>query len=237
MRAIVIVLLLFAAACGGGSESEKNAAQPRAESLAAGMWELTSEVTTLQALDDGSPRMDTPVGTRTTASVCVGSGRPPTAFFAGEGYTCAYDSYYVRGSRLNVTLRCSREGLPGSISILAEGRFDSPMFRRVAVGFVLVIVACLKLRGQDEDERAFRAWLATTARYQVIEATRRNGRRIGRALDDDATERLVEILDTKSEIRWPAKPTPLPVPPLMRQLSRALTHAARKSSIGLVSAR
>ena len=125
MRAIVIVPLLFAAACGGGSESEKNAAQPRAESLAAGMWELTSEVTTLQALDDGSPRIDTPVGTRTTASVCVGSGRPPTAFFAGEGYTCVYDRYYVRGSRLNVTLRCTGEGLPGSISILAEGRFEA----------------------------------------------------------------------------------------------------------------
>ena len=38
------------------------------------------------------------------------------------------------------------------------------------------------------DERAFRGWLASTARYQVIEATRRNGRRFGRVLDDDATE-------------------------------------------------
>jgi RNA polymerase sigma-70 factor, ECF subfamily len=40
------------------------------------------------------------------------------------------------------------------------------------------------------DEGAFRAWLASTARYQVIEATRRNGRRFGRALDDDATEHM-----------------------------------------------
>lgn len=40
------------------------------------------------------------------------------------------------------------------------------------------------------DEGAFRAWLASTARYQVIEATRRNGRRVGRALDDDATEQM-----------------------------------------------
>lgn len=125
MRAIAILPLLFAAACGGGGETEKNAAQPKAESLTAGMWELTSEVTTLDSLDEGSPRIDTPVGTRSTASVCVGSSRPPTAFFAGEGFACAYDNYYVRRGRLNVTLRCSREGLPGSISILAEGTFEA----------------------------------------------------------------------------------------------------------------
>lgn len=40
----------------------------------------------------------------------------------------------------------------------------------------------------EGDERAFRAWLASTARYQVIEATGRNGRRVGRILDDEATE-------------------------------------------------
>lgn len=125
MRAIILLPLLFAVACGGGDETEKNAAQPRAESLAAGMWELTSEVTTLESLDDGAPRIDTPVGTRATASVCVGSSRPPTAFFAGEGFACAHDNYYVRRGRLNVTLRCSREGLPGSISILAEGTFEA----------------------------------------------------------------------------------------------------------------
>ena len=40
------------------------------------------------------------------------------------------------------------------------------------------------------DEGAFRAWLASAARFQVIEATRHNGRRFGRALDDDATEHM-----------------------------------------------
>jgi RNA polymerase sigma-70 factor (ECF subfamily) len=42
----------------------------------------------------------------------------------------------------------------------------------------------------DGGERAFRAWLASTARYQVIEATRRHGRRVGRVLDDEATESM-----------------------------------------------
>lgn len=40
------------------------------------------------------------------------------------------------------------------------------------------------------DERAFRGWLASTARYRVIEATRRSGRRVGRVLDDEATEQM-----------------------------------------------
>lgn len=40
------------------------------------------------------------------------------------------------------------------------------------------------------DEQVFRAWLATTARYQVIEATRGSGRRVGRALDDESTEQM-----------------------------------------------
>lgn len=39
-------------------------------------------------------------------------------------------------------------------------------------------------------ETDFRAWLATAARYQVIESTRRNGRRLGRVLDDEAVEHL-----------------------------------------------
>lgn len=125
MRAIYFMPLLFAAACGSGGEAEKNEARPKAANLAAGLWELTSEVTALESLDQGRARIDTPVGTRTTASVCVGSGRPPSAFFAGEGYRCSYDNYYVRNGRLNVTMRCSREGLSGSVSMLADGRFEA----------------------------------------------------------------------------------------------------------------
>lgn len=125
MRAAFLIPVLVVAACGGGGGEQKNAARPKAPSLAAGQWELTSEVTALDSLDQGSPRIDTPVGTRATESVCVGAGRPPTAFFAGEGYRCSYDNYYVRGGRANVTMRCSREGLSGQIAIMADGRFEA----------------------------------------------------------------------------------------------------------------
>lgn len=123
MRKCVFISFVLLAACGGG-EAEENKAAPKAARIAAGQWELASEVTALTSLDQGSPKIDTPVGTRATETVCVGAGRPPPAFFSGEEYRCASDNYYVRNGRMNVTLRCTREGLSGNIAIMADGRFD-----------------------------------------------------------------------------------------------------------------
>ncbi len=128
MRAIACLCpLLFVAACGGG-EAETNDAAPAtmAASLDAGLWELTAEVASFRSTDEGRPRIDMPVGTRATNNACVGAGtRPPTAFFAGEGFLCNYGAYYVRNGRINVTLSCAREGLSGTIPISIEGRIDS----------------------------------------------------------------------------------------------------------------
>lgn len=124
MRAIAYLMpLLLVTACGGGGEAETNEAAPAATSITAGQWELTSEVSDFRTVDQGQPKIDTPVGTRATSSVCVGADtRPPTSFFAGDGYACEYGAYYVRNGRINVTLACGREGLSGSIPISAEGR-------------------------------------------------------------------------------------------------------------------
>jgi len=126
MRAIALLplsALAMLAACGD-AETGKNAARTKAASLAAGQWELASEVTSFEVVDGGRAQIDTPVGTRAAETVCVGAGRPPTAFFSGEGYRCRYDNYYVRNGRLNVTMICSREGLSGQIPIAADGRFE-----------------------------------------------------------------------------------------------------------------
>ncbi len=132
MRAIAFIPLLCLAACGGG-ESQKNEAAPAAASnIAAGQWELATEVTAFRAADAGAPKINTPVGTRATESVCIGEGRPPAAFFAGDGYACTDGAYYVRNGRLNVTMACTRAGLDGSIEIMADGTFgaDSTEFSR-----------------------------------------------------------------------------------------------------------
>ncbi len=92
----------------------------------------------------------------------------------------------------------AREGSPWAVGWLYR-RFQPGLLRMLAViaphhaediaADVWLEVAAT-LPQFEGDERAFRAWLASTARYEVIEATRRNGRRFGRALDDDATEHM-----------------------------------------------
>lgn len=161
-------------------------------------------------------------------------------------------------------LAAARQGTPWAVGWLYR-RFQPRLLRMLAViaphhGDDIAADVWLELAGNltrfRGDERAFRAWLATTARYQVIEATRRSGRRIGRALDDDATERLasasfaarvvavlppeqadvvllrVEGLDVEEVARALGRP-----PAAVRSLQhRALRRLARETEPGAVSA-
>lgn len=126
MRALILTALVWVLAGCGEAPAEKKT--ERAAAIEPGQWELASEVTGFRQTDRGRPSINTPVATRTTASVCVGAGSElPTAFFAGEGYRCAYGtgSYYVHGGRINLTMTCSREGLTGNIAMSVEGTFQS----------------------------------------------------------------------------------------------------------------
>jgi hypothetical protein len=125
MRWMTGVAVLALAACGDGGAEENKAVTSRPATIAAGQYELTSEVTAFSVVDGGRAQINAPVGTRTTDSVCVGTGRPPTAFFSGEGYHCQYDNYYVRRGRINVTLACWRDGLSGNIPMIVDGPFTA----------------------------------------------------------------------------------------------------------------
>jgi hypothetical protein len=125
MRWIACIPVLVVAACGGGS-AEQNKAETKAESIAAGQWELSSEVTAFNTVGPGTPRINTPVGTRATENVCVSAGPRPTAeLFSGAGYRCSYQTYYGRHGRATASLLCTREGLDGNISITSEGQFGA----------------------------------------------------------------------------------------------------------------
>jgi hypothetical protein len=131
MRALAVIPIILAASCG--ETPAENKAQPAAAQLPAGQWELSSEVTSFAKADTEAPRINTPVGTRTTNSVCVAEGHQvPSAFFAGEGYRCTYGNYYARNGRVNVTLTCHRDGLAGDIMMSADGTYqgDGVEFRR-----------------------------------------------------------------------------------------------------------
>jgi hypothetical protein len=124
MRYISLIALLSLAACGGG-EAEKEKSTGSAARPAAGQWELTSEVTAFRTVDGGAPKIDTPVGTRATETVCVGAGQQlPTAAFSGENYRCNYENYYVRNGRINVTMQCVRDDLSGGIPMTVDGSFE-----------------------------------------------------------------------------------------------------------------
>lgn len=125
MRLVLVLPILLVAACGSGEESPTNKAAPKAASLAAGQWELTAETGNVRTLDQGTPKIEATSGARITETVCVGSDtRPPTALFAGAGYQCRYENYYLRNGRINITLSCSREGMQGTIDMSADGSFD-----------------------------------------------------------------------------------------------------------------
>ena len=149
-----IPLLVVVAACGGAAE--ENVVAPKASSLTPGLWELTSEVTAFQAVDQGAPKIDTPVGTRTTELVCVAEGQAPSTLFSGEGYQCRTDNFYLRGGRINVTMQCAREGLSGSIPMTVDGDFEAESL---------------------EYTRELRTVLATDGDVQIT--TRVTGRRTG----------------------------------------------------------
>ena len=122
MRALAFIPLLIVAACGETGTS-KNEAAPKAANVEPGQWALTSEVTSFERADEGAPKIEAAVGTRTTENVCVGTGdRLPVELFSGPGYDCDYGNYYARNGRLNVTLNCRREGLSGQIGMTADGR-------------------------------------------------------------------------------------------------------------------
>jgi hypothetical protein len=124
MRAPALIALLVLASCG--DDAARNEAAPAVASPSPGQWELASQVTRFVKTDQGAARIDTPVGTRATQSLCVAPGaRLPTELFSGEGYTCSYSSYYVRGGRASVALICHREGLTGDILMNATGTFEA----------------------------------------------------------------------------------------------------------------
>lgn len=162
-------------------------------------------------------------------------------------------------------LTAARQGAPWAVGWLYR-RYQPRLLRMLAViaphhAEDIAADVWLEVAGDlarfSGDERSFVAWLATTARYRVIETTRRNGRRCGRVLDDDATEhmastsfaarvvavlppeqadvvllRVVEGLDVEAVAKALGRP-----PAAVRSLQhRALRRLARESEPGALTA-
>lgn len=153
MRIVYLIPVLALAACGGGAENKTKATG--AAAIAPGQYQVTAEVTAFRAADEGTPKFDTPVGTRTTRSVCVPEGGAvPSDLFADEGFSCSQDnSSYLRNGSINSTILCTRDGMQGDLGYTVTGTFDEAgfqaerQFRSLLVGDGDVVTTAT-LRGQ-----------------------------------------------------------------------------------------
>ena len=126
MRCWIIVPLLLAAACSGEAPAPKQEEAPAADKLASGQWELTSEVTQFAKADQGTPKIDTPVGTRATFTACIAEAdtkKPQPQIFSAEKDECSYGNYYMSGGRISATVNCERPGLSGNVATNVDGSF------------------------------------------------------------------------------------------------------------------
>jgi len=130
MRFIYLAPAFALAACGGEAENKTEAAAAPA-TIAPGQYEVTAEVAEFRQTDEGTAKINAPVGTRTTRSVCVPAGAAVHPdLFADEGSTCQVGSSdYVRNGTINLTLRCTRPEAGGNANYALSGSFDGESFR------------------------------------------------------------------------------------------------------------
>ena len=111
MRTFALIPLLVLAACSDATGGETKPAEAEAATaLTPGQWEITREITRVASTDNGEPKLDVVVGTRTTFAHCVAAGdaeKPQPDLFAGiEGGQCEYRNFYMSRGRINVSLAC-----------------------------------------------------------------------------------------------------------------------------------
>lgn len=139
MRKLCLAASMLSVACSDGTAGEaakqKAAAAEAAKKLqlAPGQWETTAEVTRVTQQDKAPrPAINTPVGSKTTASACVTAAEarnPPAVLLAGsDAYQCSSNNMYVSGGTLNAQLECTRKALSGAVRMSVDGSYTADTF-------------------------------------------------------------------------------------------------------------
>ena len=130
MGLMVAGCALAVGACG----EEKKAAPPAPEkpqTLAAGEYEVVSEVTKLASTDKSTPATKLKQGDKATLKACVGDdGVPDAALFTEAGDKCTATSSFVRAGRISIQYQCNRAG-KGNLSPSVDGNITADGFEAV----------------------------------------------------------------------------------------------------------
>ena len=122
----VVALGALLAACGDDQAPKQEAEE--ANTLSAGDYEISSEVTRLTSSDKSVPATKLKLGDKATSRACAASdGTPDAAMFVEAGDTCTVISSYVRSGRLSIQYQCDRPG-KGTLYTNADGAFTATGF-------------------------------------------------------------------------------------------------------------
>ena len=124
-------LAVALAACGGGGGGEQKAAAEKAPAtLAAGLYEVSAEVTQLASTDQTTPATKLKQGETQVIKACVGAdGKPEPALLAEAGDKCEIKNSYIRNGRMSAQMSCKRDGTSGEVMPAMMGSFTKDGFK------------------------------------------------------------------------------------------------------------
>jgi hypothetical protein len=123
---------LMLAACGGGSDKKQEAAaeEEAPAKLAAGLYEVSGEVTELASTDKSTPAIKLKQGDKNVIKACVGAdGQPDPALLAdAEGDKCEIKNSYIHNGRMSAQMSCTRPDQTGYVMPAMMGSFTKDRF-------------------------------------------------------------------------------------------------------------
>jgi hypothetical protein len=127
--AATAALSLALAACGAEKKQEAAAAEEAPATLAAGLYELSAEVTQLASTDKSTPATKLKQGDKELIKACVAAdGKPAPELLAEPGDKCEIKNSYIRYGRMSAQMSCSRDGHVGYVMPAMMGSYSADGF-------------------------------------------------------------------------------------------------------------
>jgi hypothetical protein len=123
---MVMGVTMALSACGSEPEVPKAAA---ASALTAGLYEVSSEVTSLASTDNSTPATTVKQGEKSSWRACVpADSKPSPELLAEPGDKCEIKNSYIRNGRMSAQMSCTREGVSGQVMPAMMGSFKADSF-------------------------------------------------------------------------------------------------------------